>query len=51
MSALADRDLNIQPSSNPSTTDKMAVEGSENQAQSAQLHKQVLDQKSTEKDG
>ena len=48
MSTLTDRDINLQPTSNPTNTEKAPVAGEENQPQEAQQHKQVLEQKTLE---
>ena len=42
MSALADRDVNAQPTSNPANTDKQATAGEENTPKGAQQQKHLL---------
>lgn len=49
MSALADRDTNLQPTSHPAKKHTMA--GEENVPQESQQHKQVLEQKDADSDG
>lgn len=51
MSALTDRDTNLQPTSHPSISEKQAPAGEENQPQDMQQHKKLLDHKSVDSDG
>ena len=51
MSALTDRDTNLQSISQPSTAEKQTAAGEENKSQESQQHRQVLEQKIAENNG
>lgn len=51
MSALTDRDTNLQSNSHPASTEKQSAAGEENKSQESQQHRQVLEQKIAENNG